>query len=88
MVLLETMKKFLKLSKRPWVRHDYIPNEQRFILLLGTNNALRIFMVLSETKSALVMKKKNVIAYLQSEIQIFLVFISSGDLTFFSRRRY
>ena len=30
----------------------------------------------------------NVIAYLQSEIQIFLVFVSSGDLTVFSRRRY
>ena len=42
-------------------------------------------MVLSETKSALVIKKfLNVIAYLQSEIQIFLVFVSSGDLTFFS----
>ena len=56
MVLLETIKKFLKLTKRPWVRHNYIPNEQHFILLLGTNNALRIFMVLSETKSALVIK--------------------------------
>ena len=42
-------------------------------------------MVLSETKSALVIKKfLNVIAYLQSEILIFLVFVSSGDLTFFS----
>ena len=33
-VLLETKKKFLKLTKRPWVRNDYIPNEQRCILLL------------------------------------------------------
>ena len=42
-------------------------------------------MMLSETKSALVIKKfLNVIAYLQSEIQIFLVFVSLGDLTFFS----
>ena len=60
-------KKFLRLTKRPWVRNDYIPNEQRcillletgeqrFPLLLGMNNALRIFMVLSETKSALVIK--------------------------------
>ena len=38
MVLLETKEKFLKLTKRPWVRNDYIPNEQRFILLLETNN--------------------------------------------------
>ena len=30
--------------------------EQRFPLLLGTNNAVRIFMVLSETKGALVIK--------------------------------
>ena len=36
--LLETKKKFLKLTKRPWVRNDYIPNEQRCILLLETNN--------------------------------------------------
>ena len=65
--------------------HFVVGNEQRFPLLLGTNNALRIFMVLSETKSALVIKKfLNVIAYLQSEIQIFLVFVSLGDLTFFS----
>ena len=65
MVLLETKKKFLKLTKRPRVRNVYIPNEQRCILLLetynvslllGTNNALRIFMVLSETKSASVIK--------------------------------
>ena len=38
MVLLETKKKFLKLTKRPWVRNDYIPNEQRCILLLETSN--------------------------------------------------
>ena len=64
-VLLETKKEFLQLTKRPWVRNDYIPNEKRCILLLetnvsllllGTNNALRIFLVLSETKSALVIK--------------------------------
>ena len=54
-------------------------------MLLGTNNALRIFMVLSETTSTLVIKKfLNVIAFLQSEILIFLVFVSSGNLTFFS----
>ena len=62
----------------------FVVGNERFPLLLGTNNALRIFMVLSETKSALVIKKfLNVIAYLQSEIQIFLVFVSLGDLTFF-----
>ena len=38
MVLLETKKKFPKLRKRPWVRNDYIPNEQRCILLLETSN--------------------------------------------------
>ena len=36
--------------------HFVVGNEQRFPLLLGMNNALRIFMVLSETKSALVIK--------------------------------
>ena len=67
--------------------HFVVGNEQRFPLLSGTNNDLRIFMVLSETKSALVIKKfLNVIAYLQSEIQIFLVFVSLGDLTFFFGR--
>ena len=38
MVLLETKIKFLKLMKWLWVRNDYIPNEQHFILLLETNN--------------------------------------------------
>ena len=33
-----------------------VGNEQRFPLLLGTNNALRTFMVLSETKSAFMIK--------------------------------
>ena len=36
--------------------HFVVGNEQRFPLLLGTNNALRIFIELSETKSALVIK--------------------------------
>ena len=36
--------------------HFVVGNEQRFPLLLGTNNALRIFMVSSETKSALIIK--------------------------------
>ena len=63
----------------------FVVGNECFPFLLGTNNALRIFMMLSETKSALVIKKfLNVIAYLQSEIQIFLVFVSLGDLTFFS----
>ena len=43
MVLLETNKKFLKLTKRPWVRNDYIPNEERFILLLEANNVSLCF---------------------------------------------
>ena len=37
-ILLETKKKFLKFTKRPWERNEYILNEQRFILLLETNN--------------------------------------------------
>ena len=32
--------------------HFFVRNGERFPLLLETNNALRIFMVLSETKSA------------------------------------
>ena len=52
MVLLETKKKFLELTKCQWVRNVYIPNEQRFILLLETNNTFRvkIFMALLETE--------------------------------------
>ena len=52
MALLETKKKFLKLTKCPWVRNEYIPNErpfsflvrngERLLLLLETNNAFRI----------------------------------------------
>ena len=38
MVLLETKKEFLKLTKRPWVRNDYLSNEQRCILFWETNN--------------------------------------------------
>ena len=73
MALLEAKKKFFKLTKCPWVRNEYIPNEQhftffvrngeRFPLLLETNNTSRIFMVLSETTSALVIKISYVIAY-------------------------
>ena len=37
MVLIETKQEFLKLTKRPRVRNDYVPNEQRFSLLLETN---------------------------------------------------
>ena len=43
MALLETKKKFLKLTKCPWVRNEYIPNEQRFIFLLETENASLCF---------------------------------------------
>ena len=32
-------KEFLKLTKCPWVRNEPIPNEQRFISLLETENA-------------------------------------------------
>ena len=54
--------------------HFVVGNEQRFALLLGTNNALRIFMVFSETKSALVIKKfLNVIAYSQRNSDLFSI---------------
>ena len=41
----------------------FVVGNERYALLLGKNNALRIFMVLSETKRALVIKFHNVIAY-------------------------
>ena len=93
MVLLEINNEFLKLTKRSWVRNGCIPNEQRWIffvgnerfsLLLGTNNTLRIFMVLSETKSALVTKISQRYCLLTVWNSYLLVFVSSGDLTFFS----
>ena len=34
MALLETQKKFLKLTNCPWVGNKYIPNEQRFIFFV------------------------------------------------------
>ena len=37
--LLETKKKFLKLTKCPWEGNEYIPNKQRFTFLLETENA-------------------------------------------------
>ena len=91
MILLETKIKFLKLTKRPWVRNDYIPNKQRFILLLetkqrfpmlkGTKNAFRIFIVLSETKSALVIKISQLYC-------LFAVWNSDVfSICFFGRRR-
>ena len=61
MVLLETKKECQtyetsvskkRLHTERTTLHFVVGNEQRFPLLLGTNNALRIFMVLSETKSA------------------------------------
>ena len=46
--------------------HFVVGNEQRFPLLLGTNNALRIFMVLSETKSASVIKNFSTLLLINS----------------------
>ena len=63
--------------------HFIVGNEQCFPLLLGTNNTFRIFTVLLETKSALVIK----ISQLHC---LFIVWNSElanicflGDLTFF-----
>ena len=94
MALLEKKKRFLKLTKRPWVRNEYISNEQRRILLLETNNVRNeqrfknLHGVVGNKERFRDKKFLNVIAYLQSEILIFLVFVSSGDLTFFFGRHY
>ena len=61
--------------------HFFVRNGERFPLLFGTNNALRIFMVLSETKSALVIENFSTLLPI-------IVFVSSGDLTFFFGRHY
>ena len=64
--------------------HFVIGNEQRFPLLLGTNNAFKNLHGVFGNKERFSDKKFfNVIAYLQSEILIFLVFVSLGELTFF-----
>ena len=54
--------------------HLVVRNEQRFKNLHG---------VVGNKEPFGDKKFLNVIAYLHSEIQIFLVFVSSGDLTFF-----
>ena len=67
--------------------HFVVGNEQRFPLLLGTNNALRIFMVLSETKSASVIKNFSTLLLINSlKFWSFFLFVSSGDLAFFFGR--
>ena len=38
MVVLQTMKHFLKLTRCQWVGNDYMPKEKDFILLLEMNN--------------------------------------------------
>ena len=63
--------------------HIVIRNEQRFPLLLGTNNAFKNLHGVVGNKERFSDKKfLIVIAYLQSEILIFLVFVSLGELTF------
>ena len=64
--------------------HFVVGNEQRFPLLLGTNNALRIFMVLSETKSALVIKISQIIALFTVWYSDLLSILFFGRLDFFS----
>ena len=59
--------------------HFVVRNEQRFKNLHG---------VVGNKERFGDKKFLNVIAYLQSEIQIFVVFVSSGDLTFFFERHY
>ena len=58
--------------------HFFVRNGERFPLLLETNNALRIFMVLSETKSALMITNPDLFS-----ICFFgrLDFFFSGDIT-------
>ena len=93
MVLLETKKKFLKLTKRPWVRNDYITNNasfccwQRTTFLFVFRNEQRfknLHGVIGNKERFSDKKFLNVMTYLQSEILIFLVFVSSSDLTLFS----
>ena len=61
MAMSETKIKFLKLLQKvcgtKWVK-----KKNRFILLLETNNAFRIFMVLSETNGALLKNISRLIA--------------------------
>ena len=64
--------------------HFVVGNEQRFPLLLGTNNTLRIFMVLSETKSALVIKISQIIALFTVWYSDLLSILFFGRLDFFS----
>ena len=58
--MLETKIKFLKLLQK--VCGTKRVKKNRFILLLEMNNAFRIFMVLSETNSALLKKISRFIA--------------------------
>ena len=52
----ETFVSKKRLNTKRKTLHFVVGNEHRFPLLSGTNNALTIFMVFSETKSALVIK--------------------------------
>ena len=57
--------------------------------MLGTNNAFKNLHGVVGNKEHFSDKKfLNVIAYLQSEILIFLVFVSLGELTFFLGLHY
>ena len=42
--MLKTKKKFLKLTKRPCVRNDYIPNEQGYILFFSSRAVKILFL--------------------------------------------
>ena len=64
--------------------HFVVGNEQLFPLLLGTKNAFRIFMVLSETKSALVIKISQIIALFTVWYSDLLSILFFGRLDFFS----
>ena len=78
-VLLEIKIKFLKLTKRPWVRNECIPNEKRCILL-KTNKAFR-----NNLKSTFMIKISELYCLLQSARLMFQVFVSLGDLSFLGR---
>ena len=69
--------------------HFVVKNEQLFPLLLGTKNAFRIFMVLSETKSALVIRKKIKLLPIYSLIfWSFKYFILRTTWLFFGRHNH
>ena len=62
-IMLKTKKKFLKLTKRPCVRNDYIPNEQRYILF-SSSRAVKILFLFFTCEDSGVAMVTNMISQL------------------------